>query len=854
MTENKWRRRDFLCLSGRTAGVVALTQLDQQFARAHIKAAADVASSTFSGSFNGSYTDDRAGRVSFPMGGIGAGMICLDGTGSLSHVSLCNRPDVFNQPRIFAAISIRGTQPVARVLEGPVPAHKIFGLPGSGDGDVGSTYGLPRFQRAVFDAHFPFGRVSLTDAAVPLDVELTGWSPFEPGDADNSSLPVAALEYNFTNRGSEPIDAVFSLNAANFLITDGCPNAVRPIDRGFVLWNGPATGEPWKEVAFCATARAADVRVNYCWFRGQWWDALTLAWKDVERGACFDSPPVTEASPGASLFVPLRLEPGRSDRVIVQLAWYSGTTSFRYGQDPPNVTEGRTETYRPWYAGHFGGIEEVSHYWAKSFEKLRSKTLRFSNCLYDTTFPPEVIEAVTANLAILKSPTVLRQVDGKLWGWEGCHDADGSCPGSCTHVWNYAQAMPHLFPELERSLRETEFGPSQDDQGRQNYRSAMPIRPGVSTETDAADGQLGGVIKVHREWRISGDDAWLRALWPKVKRSLEYCIKTWDPNHVGLLEEPHHNTYDIEFWGPEPMCTGLYLGALQAAIQMSRTVGDNPFLYEELVAKGTARMESELFNGEYFHQRLRHERLRDHIPKTNKDGTPLSQEARALFEQEGPKYQYGDGCLSDGMLGVWLATQCGISHPLSRAKAARHMRSVHAYNFRSDLSRVANTQRPSYATGKESGLLLCTWPRGGKPSLPIVFSDETWTGIEYQVASHLIHLGMIEEGLEIVRACRNRYDGRVRNPFDEYECGHWYARAMSSYALLEALSGARYDAVDKTLYLKPVIEGDFRSFLSSSTGYGTVGVKNGRPFLEVISGRIPYRKIEYIPAGSRSTA
>jgi hypothetical protein len=173
---------------------------------------------------------------------------------------------------------------------------------------------------------------------------------------------------------------------------------------------------------------------------------------------------------------------------------------------------------------------------------------------------------------------------------------------------------------------------------------------------------------------------------------------------------------------------------------------------------------------------------------------------------------------------------------------------VHRYNFRADLSEHANPQRPTYACGNEGGLLLCTWPRGGKPSLPFVYSDEVWTGIEYQVASHLMIVGRIEQGLEIVRACRARYDGRVRNPFDEYECGHWYARAMSSYAMLQALTRASYDAVTRTLHLHPMRAGDFRSFLATATGYGTVGVRGGKPFLDVKSGAIDVQRFDYSPA------
>jgi hypothetical protein len=146
----------------------------------------------------------------------------------------------------------------------------------------------------------------------------------------------------------------------------------------------------------------------------------------------------------------------------------------------------------------------------------------------------------------------------------------------------------------------------------------------------------------------------------------------------------------------------------------------------------------------------------------------------------------------------------------------------------------------------EGGLLLCTWPKGGALSLPFVYSNEVWTGIEYQVASHLMMMGNVGAGLEIVQVCRSRYDGRVRNPFNEYECGHWYARAMSSYALLQGLTGVRYDAVDKVLYIEPKIPGDFRSFFATATGYGIVGVRNGKPFVEARAGKIDATNIKYV--------
>ena len=841
-------RRDFLKLSA--VGAAALGTAAPAAAAAPARGPSR---SRTRGRYTGEYRGERLNRVAFPLGGMGAGMICLEGTGALSHFSLRHQPQVFNEPVTFGAICVKGRTPeanVARVLEGPVPAWKKFGQPGSGNGAAGSAFGLPRFRAAQFRARFPFGTVTLEDRDVPLAVEITGWSPFEPGDADHASLPVAALEYRFTNRTARPLELVFSWSARNFMAVGNNPQGIKPAPGGFHLWGAAARDRAWEEGAFIAAVDDPAVRVNHAWFRGGWWDGLTMAWRDIAEGRCFDRPPVSEGgpAPGATLFVPFTLAPGQAKTVVLRLCWYVGTTNLRLGKDAKDTppVEG---TYKPWYAGRFPNVEAVAAYWREHYARLRANTQRFSDCFHDTTLPPEVVEAVAANLTILKSPTVLRQADGRLWAWEGCSDNAGCCHGTCTHVWNYAQAIPHLFPALERTLRETEFGPSQDARGHQTFRAALPIRPVEPDFHAAADGQLGGILKVHRDWRISGDTEWLRRLWPRVRQSLDYCIATWDPDREGWLREPHHNTYDIEFWGPDGMCTSFYLGALRAAVLMGRALGEDVSGYAELLARGVQRLETELWNGEYFIQKIEWKNLRAADPTHLQSMVgSYSPEARELLEKEGPKYQYGTGCLADGVLGCWLGLVCGVGEFVDREKVRSHLRAVHRYNLKHDLTAHANPQRPAYACGAEGGLLLCTWPKGGRLSLPFVYSDEVWTGIEYQVASHLMLLGEIERGLEIVRVCRARYDGRVRNPFNEYECGHWYARAMASYGLLQGLSGARYDAVEQVLYLTPSLRGDFRAFLATAGGYGTVGVRRGQPFLEVRAGQIPVKEIRYTPA------
>jgi uncharacterized protein (DUF608 family) len=815
-------------------------------------------------SFGGPYDGEHLNHVAFPLGGIGAGMLCVEGTGAISHVSLKQRPSMFHEPQMYAAVCIRGdadSDSVARVLEGPVPRRKVFGGPLTGLGLGDRTYGFPRLSQVSFAARMPFAEVAMSDPGLPLGVKLVAWSPFVPTDADASSLPVAALEYELTNTSGGPIEGVFSYHTVNPVAMsdrDVAPRRIRAIERGAVLHQPARENAPHEEASFALVLDEDDAAVDAAWFRGGWFDAKTMVWRRVEACEAHARPPHAEGDcgNGASVYAPFRLAAGASRTFRLLMAWYVPHTLERYGGETPDHCSSGAgggkpaakPKHQPWYTGRFPDVDAVMTHWRGQYAPLRDASATFASSLHDSTLPPQAIEAAAANLTILKSPTVLRDREGRIWAWEGCGDTHGSCHGTCTHVWNYAQAMPHLFASLERTVRQTEFGECQDDAGRQVFRAPLPIRPAPDFGAHAAaDGQLGGIMKVHRDWRISGDTVWLRRLWPAVRQSLDYCIQAWDPTHEGMLKEPHHNTYDIEFWGANGMCTSFYLGALRAATLMGEALGDDVTAYDELYRKGREAMQRDLFNGEYFHQQVQWEGLRakpdQFIPLLARGHA--HPEGVALLKAEGPKYQYGTGCLSDGVLGAWMALVCAVGDVLDRDMVRSHLLAVYRHNLKHDLSQHVNPQRSSYALGDEGGLLLCSWPRGGKPSLPFVYSDEVWTGIEYQVAAHLIALGCVDEGLDIVRTARQRYDGRHRNPFNEYECGHWYARALSSYALLGALSGASYDAVTRTLTLEPRVAGDFTAFFSAADGFGQVGVRDGKPFLDVRYGRIEVDRLEF---------
>jgi uncharacterized protein (DUF608 family) len=792
---------------------------------------------------------DRLPQLAMPLGGLGAGCVSLTAFGGLVDFSIRHRPALHALPDFhanidaaFAVLRVGGKKPITRLVEGPPPPSRIYdhGLKSQGH-RRGGHEGLPRFARASFRAQYPVGEVALSDPAVPLRVRITAFSPFVPGDDIASGIPGAILEYTLQNPTRRPVDYQFSFHLSHLAPGPGedqeasrtCAVEGLGIHYDNVL---APQAEDFGSAVLGVVGHAPVIKA--AWLRGGWFDGISALWRELESGGFVANRGSSDSDRrgrnGGSVMLAGSLSPGQRITYPILIVWHFPNVHQRYGPSAHAPDDGSgAPAFRPFYAGQWKDALDVASWVVPRYAELRRRTWAFKDALFASTLPEPVLDAVSHNLAILKSPTILRQENGNLWGWEGCFPDRGCCEGSCTHVWNYAQAICHLFPRLERTLREQELVRSMDARGHVGFRSALPDGPAGHERPAAADGQLGGIMKLYRDWQISGDIEWLRGLYPLAKRSLDYCIELWDPERKGAPFEPHHNTYDIEFWGPDGMCTTIYVGALAAFAAMARATGhpeDAP-PYEELAERGARFLDRELYDGEYFAQKVvRGGHRTASLTLVGEAGA--GSEVGQLLRREGPKYQVGPGCLSDGVLGAWMAELFGIDAPFDRERVLGHLEAVFRHNFRRDLRDHACCQRPGYAIGHESGLLVCSWPKGGKPTLPFPYSDEVWTGIEYQVASHLALYGRTRESLAIVAGARARYDGAVRNPFDEYECGSFYARAMASYALLGAFSGVRYSAVEKCLWIAPKLPTlPFRCFFAAAGGWGVV--TRGRGVVEV---------------------
>ncbi|MFI5387662.1 MAG: GH116 family glycosyl-hydrolase, partial [Fimbriimonadales bacterium] len=472
--------------------------------------------------FQRTYSGPNLLQIAMPMGGIGAGCICLNGYGGLQDFSIANKPSTSAVPDgfepilgAFAILRIKGG--ATRLVEGPMPVEKIYdqGLQSQGFRRVGHE-GMPRFRHAEFKSQYPFGTVRLSDPTLPIEASVEGWNPFIPLDDISSGLPCAILNYTLTNSSGTAVDFEFSFHSTHLAKgktgDKGTRNGLIPGGVLFTNVDEPGTA-PSGSGAILAVG--FEPAIKAMWFRGNWFDSVSALWSEVSTGSfktndgC-QSEAGHEGNNGGSLMISGQLGPGKSMTIPIVIAWHFPNCDRvigQIGEQPVNLI------WHPFYSTLWKDAGEVALHVAENYPELYRRTGAFRDALFSSTLPAAALDAISSNLAILKSPTVLRQSSGNVWAWEGCCTDRGCCSGSCTHVWNYAQALPHLFPALERTLREQEYLRSMDDRGHVNFRSALPDAKTTHDFHAASDGQLGGILKLHRDWQIGGDDQWMAGLY-----------------------------------------------------------------------------------------------------------------------------------------------------------------------------------------------------------------------------------------------------------------------------------------------------------------------------------------------------
>ena len=448
----------------------------------------------------------------------------------------------------------------------------------------------------------------------------------------------------------------------------------------------------------------------------------------------------------------------------------------------PNHPNGRE------YANRFNSAADVAHYVLDDYERLTGHTARWCQDYYeDSMLPRWLLFRLHSTVSNLATGTCQWWKNGRFWAWEGV----GCCAGTCTHVWNYAHAPARLFPQLERSAREAQdFGEGFDsDSGLVGFRSNRAY---------AADGQCGTILKAYREHQMSADYSFLKRNWPRIKKALEYSI-TQDGNDDGLVENSQHNTFDINFEGPNTFVGSLYLAALRAGEEMAKEMGDEQFAKRcrKIFESGSRLSVERLWDDEYF--------------------------IELVDLEKHPKHQYSKGCLSDQLFGQGWAHQLGLGYIYPEQYVKKALQSVWKYNWTPDVGRYNAVHKPErwFARSGEAGLFTCTWPKSSFLAAGVRYKSEGWTGIEYQVAGHMVWEGMVDEALVICRGVHDRYHPAKHNPFNEVECGDHYARAMASWGVYTALAGYEYHGPKGHIGFAPRITPEsFRAAFAAAEGWG----------------------------------
>lgn len=783
------------------------------------------------------YKDEYLREISFPLGGIGTGSVGLGGDGRLIDWEIFNSPDK-GSINGFTFFAVKAMYPdgkcVVKVLHGD--AIKDFvgqymkkdGI-GYGVGpQSGTMCGFPHFKSVTFNGKFPIAELTFEDDEFPATVVLNAFNPFIPLDDRNSSIPAAFFDISVEGHiENVEYTVVFSLSnpfekTLNFDVSTDNYKSV-------ILKNAKASSDELDYGELCVAVDTKNGFVQEYWYRGQWSDNIQTFWHELTNGSIAPRSYTEEGSKdvcsvGASAMV--NANEKKEFRFVLSWNIPNNYCSWAPFQDE----NGKEVMWKNYYATIFPSAADSCKYSLDNWEMLWEKTMLFCDALHSSTLDPVIIDAVSSNLAVLKSPTVLRLEDGTIWAWEGVYENTGSCFGTCTHVWNYAYAMCFLYPKLERSLREFEFKYDVNSKGYMRFRTPTPVERAAMMKDDeeilpCLDGQMGTVIKAYREWKISGDTAWLRKNWDKIKLILEFAWSAdnkyeWDKDRDGVLEGRQHHTLDMELFGPSAWLEGLYLAALRAAAEMAEFLGEpeKHKEYTELFNKGYKWMKENLFNGEYFIQLtdLKNKAYTEHFDCPNY----WNEEKNEL------KYQIAEGCEIDQTLAQWHANICGLGDIFDKGQLKKSLRSILKYNFKKSMRNYANAWRV-FALNDEKGTIMCDYPAGAqKPIIPIPYVDECMTGFEYAFAGLLISEGLVNEGTEVVRAIRDRYDGKKRNPWNEIECGSNYARAMASYALIPILSGFEFDLPKQYIGFSPVAEGDFKCLWSLDTGWGMLEQAN----------------------------
>lgn len=768
------------------------------------------------------YSGDNLTGISFPVGGIGTGVIHINGYGELYAWQIFNNFPYAHLPHSFFAIRtcVEDAQPKVRALQAR---------------DIGPFRGM---RNVKFSGEYPFGWWMFEDD-IGVSVTMEVFNPLIPLETRDSSIPCAIFNFTVTNDGKKTADVAILASLQNAIGFNGAgqikrrsfdgyggnQNFVKRIDEATLIHMTSTLSKDaitYGDMVLMALSEEATAVAS--------WDDIEKLHDDFATDGRLDVK--AEAGPTKSgetidgaIAITAKLKPKEQRTFTFVITWHF-----------PNAVHGNEQTgwvskgnmYANWWESALSVALEVK----RRIGELTRLTRLYHDSLYSSNLPHWLLDRISSQVSVLRSKTCFWGKDGYFGGWEGVNPNSGCCFGNCAHVWHYAQAHAFLFPDIARRMREQALRFQRDD-------GSIPFRqPRYGT---ACDGQLGEILGSYREHLMSPSQEWLKANWAKLKRAMDFAIAQWDRDEDGMLSGEQHNTLDGEVTGTTSWLGSLYLAALAACERMATLVGDQEAAkrYKRILEVGMRNQNEKLWNGEYYIQ----------------------------LPEQPQKEDYGNGCHIDQVLGQWWAhiLNLGYLYPRERVRAA--LQALLLYNFRDNFKGIIQHPR-KFADDEDAGMQMITWVNGGRPTPHTRYADEVMSGFEYSAAATMVYSGLLREGLMVVRAVYDRYDGRLRpnlaipsgNPFGDDECGRFYARAMSVWGMLLSCQGFIFDFPSGKIGFKPNWRPEEHvSFFTAAQGWGIFSQRCTKRTqscrIEVKHGKVEIGTLQFaIPEGMRVTS
>ncbi len=643
----------------------------------------------------------------------------------------------------------------------------------------------------VFEATYPMAKLRYIDKLLPLEITADIYSPFIPLDDKNSGLPATIYSFHCKNKSDKPIQVdIIGWLENKVCIHSATKNDIRVnaiVKEDLFACTASSikqnTNEKQTHLADYGTMGIMSLNQKSVYHSNTNLNELADAFKNGNEETTESTIDKTLIS---SVSSSMQLKPGSASTLDFALAWHFPNLKLNA------KIQGEGRYYNNW----FKSSTDVLKYIRQHFNKLSTESKLWRDTFYDSTLPWWFLERTFLNISTMATTTAHRFESGRFYAWEGV----GCCEGTCTHVWQYAQAVGRIFPNIEKDTRErVDLGLSLQPDGMMWYRGEVVKGPAI-------DGQAGTILRIYREHQMSADDTFLKNNWDKIKRATQWVLNQ-DRNQDGMEDTPIENTLDAVWDGEISWLVGLCIAAVKAAQMMATEMNDTAFasLCKEYVEKGMKNMDEQLFNGEYF----------IHKPDATKGRQKLG--------------SYNT-CHIDQVYGQSWAFQVGLGRVINKEKTLSALNALWKYNFTPDVGPYIkdHTGGRPYALAGDGGLIMNTNPKnetkpyGENVTWQLGYFHECMSGFEHQVAAHMMAEGMTKEAMVITRMIHDRYHAAKRNPFNEIECSDHYARAMASYGTFITACGFEYHGPKGYMKFAPKIQPEnFKAPFTSASGWGT---------------------------------